>query len=187
MFYNLNFCNAVVSLLFSKLQTSRKKPRMPINKDEFRRALGHFASGVSVVTTRDASGRQHGITVSAFCSVSLEPPLISVCIEKNTGSHRAFLESDAFVVNILKSNQQHISERFASRVADKFEGVGYSAGIEDLAVLDGALANLECVLKHCFDAGDHTIFVGQIEKSHICEGEPLVYFQGNYREIKDFR
>lgn len=158
---------------------------MPVSKEEFRRALGLFASGVCVVTTRDASGRLHGITVSAFCSVSLEPPLISVCIEKNTGSHQAFTESAAFVVNILNANQQHVSDRFAARIADKFEGVAYSAGVNDLPVLDGALANLECVLKHSFDAGDHTIFVGQIEKSTVSEREPLVYFQGSYRAIGD--
>ncbi len=158
---------------------------MPINRDEFRQALGRFASGVSVITTADKSGRLHGITVSAFCSVSLEPPLVLVCIEKNTGSHYAFTESTAFVVNILEANQQHLSDRFASPIPNKFESVAYRAGIENLPVLDGALANLECVLKNRFDAGDHTIFVGQIEKSHVSIGEPLVYFQGNYREIKD--
>ena len=158
---------------------------MSINKDEFRRALGRFASGVTVITTRDASGRLHGITVSAFCSVSLEPPLISVCIEKNTGSHYAFLESAAFVVNILEANQQALSDRFAARIPNKFEGVAYRAGINGLPVLDGSLANLECVLINSFDAGDHTIFVGQIENSLVSEGAPLVYFQGNYRTLKN--
>ena len=119
-------------------------------------------------------------------SVSLEPPLVLVCIEKNTGSHYAFTESTAFVVNILEANQRHLSDRFASPVPDKFEGVAYRAGIENLPVLDGALANLECVLRNSFEAGDHTIFVGQIEKSRVCEtGEPLVYFRGNYTEIKN--
>lgn len=159
---------------------------MAINKEEFRRALGRFASGVSIITTADKSGRLHGITVSAFCSVSLEPPLVLVCIEKNTGSHRAFLESAAFVVNILKAEQQPLSDRFAGPIPDKFEGVAFRTGIENLPVLDGALVNLECTLKNRFDAGDHTIFVGQIEKSHVSEtGEPLVYFQGNYRTLRN--
>lgn len=159
---------------------------MPVSRQEFRAALGRFASGVTIITTKDASGRLHGITVSAFCSVSLEPPLIAVCIEKNTGSHYAFLESSSFVVNILDSNQQSLSDRFASRIPNKFEGVAYEAGIDDLPVLGGALVNLECVLVNRFDAGDHTIFVGQIEKSNASEsGEPLVYFHGNYRELKD--
>lgn len=159
---------------------------MPINKDEFRRALSRFASGVGIITTRDAGGRLHGITVSAFCSVSLEPPLILVCIEKNTGSHYAFLESAAFVVNILAANQRQLSDRFAARIPDKFAGVEYRAGIADLPVLLGALANLECVLVNHFDAGDHTIFVGRIEKSFVADaGEPLVYFHGSYRELED--
>ena len=159
---------------------------MPINKDEFRAALGRFASGVTVVTTRDASGRLHGITVSAFCSVSLEPPLVLVCIEKSAGSHHAFQAGKAFVVNLLAAGQQHISDRFASRVSDKFAGVVYRSGIEDLPVLDDALANLECVLKYSYDAGDHTIFVGEIENARISDGEPLIYFHGSYRKIKDF-
>lgn len=160
---------------------------MSISKDEFRVALGRFASGVTIITTRDASGRLHGITVSAFCSVSLEPPLVLVCIEKNTGSHYAFLESTAFIVNILEANQQSLSDRFASRIPDKFEGIVYRAGLDDLPVLSGALANLECVLVNHFDAGDHTIFVGQIEKSSVADdaNEPLVYFHGGYRELKD--
>jgi len=159
---------------------------MPINKDEFRAALGRFASGVTVVTTRDAGGRLHGITVSAFCSVSLEPPLILVCIEKKAGSHNAFLQSTSFVVNLLSADQQNLSNHFASHIADKFDGVAYRAGIGDLPILDDALANLECVLKYSYEAGDHTIFVGQIEKSHISEiGEPLVYFHGSYRKLEN--
>jgi flavin reductase (DIM6/NTAB) family NADH-FMN oxidoreductase RutF len=158
---------------------------MPINKDEFRAALGRFASGVTVVTTKDASGRLHGITVSAFCSVSLEPPLVLVCIEKKAGSHDAFLQGSSFVVNLLNAEQKNLSNRFASHIANKFDGVPYRAGINDLPVLDGALANLECVLKYSYKAGDHTIFVGQIEKSHISDGAPLVYFHGSYREIEN--
>ena len=155
-----------------------------ISKDEFRRALGRFASGVTVVTARDASGRLHGITVSAFCSVSLEPPLILVCIDKNTGSHYALAETGSFVVNILRQDQQYVSDRFASYLPDKFEAVGYDLGIDDLPVLEDALANLECRLVNSHDGGDHTIFVGQIEQATIGDGEPLVYFHGNYRKLE---
>jgi flavin reductase (DIM6/NTAB) family NADH-FMN oxidoreductase RutF len=157
---------------------------MPINKNEFRQALSRFASGVTVVTARDADNHLHGITVSAFCSVSLEPPLVLVCIEKRAGSHHAFQTGKAFVVNLLATHQQHISDRFASRVADKFEGIAYKNGIESLPLLDDALANLECVLKYSYDAGDHTIFVGEIENAHVSDGEPLIYFHGNYRKIE---
>ncbi len=155
-----------------------------ISKDEFRRALGRFASGVTVVTARDASGKLHGITVSAFCSVSLEPPLILVCIDKNTGSHYALTETDSFVVNVLQEDQQYLSDRFASYLPDKFEAVGYSLGIDDLPILEDALANLECRLVNSHENGDHTIFVGQIERATIGDGKPLVYFHGNYRKLE---
>jgi flavin reductase (DIM6/NTAB) family NADH-FMN oxidoreductase RutF len=157
---------------------------MAIGKDEFRAVLGRFPSGVTVVTTRDKTGRLHGITVSAFCSVSLEPPLVLVCIDKNTGSHRALDETDAFVVNILRDDQQHISDRFASFLPDKFEIVEYRRGIDDLPVLEDALANLECRLVHAYDGGDHTIYVGEIERATVRGGEPLLYWHGNYRKIQ---
>ena len=159
---------------------------MSVSKDDFRSALGRFASGVTIVTTRDASGKLHGITVSAFCSVSLEPPLVLVCIEKTTGSHFAFQESSSFVVNLLAADQQYLSDRFASHLPDKFDTVKCRLGIDDLPVLDDTLATLECRLKTSHDAGDHTIFVGQIERTTIRDDEkPLIYFHGNYREIKD--
>jgi len=154
-----------------------------ISKNEFRAVLGRFASGVTVVTAKDADGKLHGITVSAFCSVSLEPPLILICIDKNTGSHHAFSQTDSFVVNILREDQQHISDRFASFLHSKFETVKYHSGIDGLPVLEDTLANLECRLVNYHDNGDHTIFVGQIERATINDGNPLVYFQGNYREL----
>ncbi len=158
-----------------------------ISKAEFRAALGRFASGVTVVTARDASGKLHGITVSAFCSVSLEPPLILVCIDKNTGSHYALTETDSFVVNVLQEDQQYLSDRFASYLPDKFEAVGYSLGIDDLPILEDALANLECRLVNSHENGDHTIFVGQIERATISDGDPLVYFHGDYRKLENQR
>ena len=154
-----------------------------ISKDEFRRALGRFASGVTVVTAKDATGKLHGITVSAFCSVSLEPPLILVCIDKNTGSHHALTQTDSFVVNILRDDQQYLSNRFASYLPDKFEAVKYHSGIDGLPVLEEALANLECRLVNSHDNGDHTIFVGQIERATVSDGNPLIYFHGNYRKL----
>lgn len=156
---------------------------MPISRDEFRHALGRFASGVTIVTTKDSGGRLHGITVSAFCSVSLEPPLILVCIEKNTGSHYAFQQSNSFVVNILREDQQYLSDRFASNLPDKFAAVKYHSGIDDLPVLEDVLANLECRLVNSHASGDHTIYVGEIERATINDGKPLVYWHGNYREV----
>ena len=156
---------------------------MPITKEEFRHALGKFASGVTVVTTKAADGHLHGLTVSAFCSVSLNPPLILVSIQKTTGSYHAFEESKAFVVNILSDSQAHVSNHFASHLEDKFSGMDYEMGIDGIPVLKDCLVNLECRLANAYDGGDHTIYVGEIEKAHIADGEPLAYFHGSYRKL----
>jgi flavin reductase (DIM6/NTAB) family NADH-FMN oxidoreductase RutF len=158
---------------------------MAIGQDEFRAALGRFASGVTVVTTKDSAGRLHGITVSAFCSVSLEPPLILICIEKATGSHYAFEESGVFIVNILDRSQQHLSEHFASTFPDKFEGMAHRPGFEGIPILDDALVSLECRLKKACDGGDHSIYIAEVENAEIKDGSPLVYFHGDYRMITD--
>lgn len=156
---------------------------MSITNTEFRRTLARFASGVTVVTTKAADGHLHGLTVSAFCSVSLNPPLILVCIEKKTGSRHAFSESKAFVVNILQENQADVSSRFASHSDDKFSGLDYMLGEDEIPILQNCAANLECRLVNSYDGGDHMIFVGEVIKTHIFEGEPLIYFQGHYRTL----
>lgn len=158
---------------------------MPVSELEFRNALSRFASGVSVVTMRDTDGRFQGITVSAFCSLSLNPPLILVCIENTTASHVALKRSAAFVVNVLNACQRQISERFASLVPDKFDQVEFTLGTSDIPVLSGCLANLECRLTDSFDVGDHTIFIGEVEEARINEGDPLLYFRSDYRLIDD--
>jgi flavin reductase (DIM6/NTAB) family NADH-FMN oxidoreductase RutF len=156
-----------------------------INKDEFRAALGRFASGVTVVTTKDAAGNLHGITVSAFCSVSLAPPLILICIDKHTGSHHAFEQNEFFTVNILREDQQHYSDQFASHLPDKFSSIEFYENENNVPVLKDVLANLECRRVNAHDNGDHTIFVGQIERTTVTDGKPLVYFHGNYRKLKN--
>jgi flavin reductase (DIM6/NTAB) family NADH-FMN oxidoreductase RutF len=158
---------------------------MAISNDEFKSSLSRFASSVTVVTTKDCEGNLHGLTVSAFCSVSMNPPLILVCIHKSTGSYSSFEESKAFVVNILKESQQQISNHFASHSDDKFSGQNYELNENGLPILADCLVNLECSLKHSYDGGDHTIFVGEIEKTTVRDGKPLIYSQGKYREIND--
>ena len=156
-----------------------------INRDEFRRALGRFASGVTVITTVDKRGHRHGITVSAFCSVSLAPPLILICIDKHTDSHHAFEENEFFAVNILREGQQHYSDRFASHANDKFDGISFVENERGIPVLKDVLVNLECRRVNAHSSGDHTIYVGEIERAAISDGNPLVYFHGNYRKLKD--
>jgi flavin reductase (DIM6/NTAB) family NADH-FMN oxidoreductase RutF len=156
-----------------------------ISRDEFRAALGRFASGVTVVTTRDAEGRLHGLTVSAFCSLSLEPPMILVCIEKTTGSHYAFEESEFFAVNFLAEGQEALSNHFASHIPDKFEDVEYRLGVGEVPVLENAFVTLECRLAYTYDGGDHTIYAGLVEKSNVHDENPLIYWHGNYRKLKE--
>lgn len=156
---------------------------MAVDSKEFRNALSRFASGVSVVTTIDAAGKPHGITVSAFSSVSLDPPLILICIEKSAGSHDAFGESKVFNVNVLNAEQQHLSERFASPNADKFEAVDLRIADSGVPLLEHCLVNLECRLVAAFDGGDHTIYLGEVENSETDEGDPLIYFRSGYREL----
>jgi flavin reductase (DIM6/NTAB) family NADH-FMN oxidoreductase RutF len=158
---------------------------MPISNDEFRAALSRFPSGVTVVTTKDAAGMLHGITVSAFCSLSLEPPLVLICIEKSAGSHDALTETKAFVVNILSSTQANVSEHFASLMLDKFDGIHFRSGMNEMPVIEGVVASLECSLRQICDGGDHTIFIGLVENATIGEGFPLVYSRSSYWTITD--
>lgn len=156
---------------------------MPITSDEFRTTLGRFASGVTVVTCKDAEDKLWGLTVSAFCSVSMTPPMVLVCVSKTNGSHASFPECGAFVVNILDESQQNISNHFASPLPDKFSSVEYRLNEKGLPVLRSCLASLECLLRHTYDGGDHTILVGEIEKADVSDGKPLVYWQGRYQSL----
>jgi len=156
---------------------------MPVSSDEFRAALSRFPSGITVVTTRGPDGRFHGITVSAFCSVSLQPPRVLICVEKSTGSHLALESSKSFMVNILSDGQLEISERFASLVENKFEGVEFETTLDGLPALLGCIATLECGVTATHDGGDHTIFVGEVHNATVNDGDPILYFRGDYRAI----
>jgi len=156
---------------------------MSISSQEFRNSLSMFATGVTVVTGSDDEGRHHGITVSAFCSVSLEPPLVLVCIEKNARCHDIFLDSGRFVVNILGEDQEAVSERFATQLEDKFDGMDFTVDEDGLPVLDGTIAYVTCELDNAYEGGDHTIFIGRVVRTEVTGGEPLLYSNSRYREI----
>jgi len=157
---------------------------MPVTNDDFKAALANFASGVTVVTTKDSAGRLHGITVSAFCSVSLDPPMVLICIEKTTGSHYAFGESGAFVVNVLGEHQSNVSEHFATTIDEKFGRIEHTLNEDGVPVLTGAIATLRCKLRHSLDGGDHSIFVGFVEDVIVTGGQPLIYFNRDYHNLK---
>src|ERR1041384_2910231 len=123
---------------------------MSISKEDFRAALSRFASGITVVTSIDGKGRPHGMTVSVFCSVSLEPTLVLVCISTDTGSHNSIAESQKFAVNILSEEPSELSERFSAPIEDRFSETEYHQNESGLPLLNGALANLECRLVHSY-------------------------------------
>jgi flavin reductase (DIM6/NTAB) family NADH-FMN oxidoreductase RutF len=156
---------------------------MPIDDARFRQAMGHFASGVTVVTT-EHDGELYGMTVSSFASLSLKPPLILICIDKSVPSHDAIRDSGYFVVNILEERQEHISRRFATTTNDKFKGVAWHGGRLGLPVLDSTLAVIECRLHAAIEGGDHTIFIGEVVDAEIHEGAPLLYYRRGYHELK---
>ena len=155
---------------------------MAIDKEAFRFALASFVSGVTVVTTHDGN-RLHGLTVSAFSSLSLDPPLVLICINKNTASYDAFTKSGVFAVNILADDQEKISRQFASRVPDKFQDIPYYEGWNKVPVLKGTVASIECSVVQAYEGGDHTIFIGEVQSSVVRDGQPLSYFRGGYRRL----
>ncbi len=147
--------------------------------------MSRFASGVTVVSTRDAAGKLHGLTVTAFCSVSLDPPMVLVCVEKIAASHTAIEESGVFVVNILNGSQSAASEKFADPFIEKFGDGDFEPGIHGLPVINDAIASLECSLTFAYHGGDHSIFVGQVENVAVANGAPLIYFRGQYGTVPD--
>ncbi len=156
---------------------------MPVDDAQFKLAMSHFASGVTVVTT-EQEGTPYGMTVAAFSSLSLHPPLVLVCIEKSVRSHEAIASAGKFGVSILSGTQADVSNRFASRGEDKFSGIATHRGTSGVPLIDGAITSLECTLREQFPGGDHSIFVGEVVAIETAEGVPLVYYRSGYRELR---
>ncbi|MEO6528590.1 MAG: flavin reductase family protein [Gemmatimonadaceae bacterium] len=158
---------------------------MTIDPDSYRSVLGRFASGITVVTTLDAEGSDVGMTVSAFCSVSLDPPLIQVCVDRAASIHDVLSRSAAFGVSILAAEQEALSRRFATAESTRrFDGVGYRRGESGVVLLDDALAHLECKLVAHHEAGDHTMFIGEVESASARSSRPLLYYRGGYAQLE---
>src|SRR5882762_1526406 len=134
---------------------------MVIEQGKFRKALSYFASGVTVITTQHV-GQYHGTTVSSFCSLSLEPSLVLVCLDLKSTSHDLISESEVFGVNILAEQDQWLSRHFALRTPDKFSHIAYHLGQIGVPLLDAALATLECRVISRYPGGDHSIFIGEV-------------------------
>jgi flavin reductase (DIM6/NTAB) family NADH-FMN oxidoreductase RutF len=158
-----------------------------IDADTFRSVLGRFASGVTIVTARDANGQDHGMTVSAFCSLSLEPPLVLLCVDRAATMFELMRTHPQLGVSILSSSQEAYSRRFAdpkSERSERFDGIAYTRGSNDAVLLEGALAHLECRVIEHHDAGDHTIVIAAIERAESLDGRPLLYFRGGYAQLE---
>lgn len=154
-----------------------------IDPKALRNAFGAFATGVTVVTTRQPDGTPRGFTANSFTSVSLDPPLLLVCLAKTAHSADVFRDAPHFAVNILAEDQKAISGLFASRTPDKFAQCAWTPGPSDVPLIDGSLAQFTCANHQLVDAGDHLILIGRIEHFTTTEGQPLGYFRGNYFSI----
>lgn len=162
---------------------------MSIDKALFRQVAGSFASGVTVITTGGGEAGFHGMTASAFTSLSLEPPLVLVCIDRKAETLRALQDARRFVINILAADQEHLSRTFASKDsphAHGLNGIDYTLGEVGLPLLTGSLAYFECNLYQELDGGDHIIAVGEVVTAGVGDlEEPLLYFRGRYRTVKE--
>lgn len=157
---------------------------MSIEAAEFRRILGHFATGVTVVAAAEADGPPRGMTANAVASVSLEPPLVLVCVERAADTHDVILEAGAFAISILGERAEALSRRFATYPTDtKFQGVAYREEVTGAPILEDALGWIDCRLHAHYEAGDHTIFVGEVVAGDTEEGAPLLYFRGGYGRL----
>jgi len=147
--------------------------------------MGLFATGVTIITTRDGAGQPFGLTANAVTSLSLDPPLLLICIDKKAETYPHFLDSGCFVVNILAGDQEELSRRFAKSGGDKFAGLPHSRNQAGVPILEGTLAHLECVIVETHEGGDHVIHVGRVEHAEARGGKPLCFFQGKYRHLAD--
>lgn len=155
----------------------------PVSNEEFRRACGRFATGVTVATVLDAAGSPHGLTVSSFTSVSLNPPLALICLGHETSVLDAFRRAAFFGINVLSEHQEELSERFARKGADRFDGLLWTAGDTGVPLIPGALAGMEFRVHQRIISGDHDIFVGEMLRVRVNEGAPLLYYASGYRGI----
>lgn len=150
-----------------------------VSGDEFKLVMRRFAASVNVITSADNSVK-NGMTATAVCSVSADPPTALIIVNKSNRSHPIITSTRAFAVNVLSSHQKHIAGHFASRSPDPFAKVDHVIGRTGCPIIEGADAHIECVVIEQLDVGTHTIFVGKIVAAGAASGEPLLYHEGRY-------
>lgn len=150
----------------------------------FRKVMARFPTGVTVVTARAGEGAPMGLTVNAFTSVSLEPPLVLVCIDRGSGSHDGILSAGSFAVNVLSSAQGAVARRFAADpAAGRFDQVAWRVGPGGAPILDGVVAWLSCAVEATHPGGDHTILVGRVQAADAGSGEALAFYRGVFGAV----
>lgn len=160
---------------------------MGIDSKQFRRALGHFATGVTVITVASDAGAVHGMTANAFCSVSLTPPLVLVCVDHKAHTRPLLKQHRRFGVNILREEQEKLARFFAAPDQDPADAarlsVRYHWSKRGTPLLEDCLGQLDCALLATHEAGDHTIFVAEVQEATIHQGPPLLFYHGRYRRL----
>lgn len=157
-----------------------------ITPETFRRASGLWATGVSIVTTVDGAGKPYGLTMNAVTSLSLNPPMFIVCVDNNSDTLAPMRDSKVFCINVLASSQQDLSNRFAKKGDEKFNGVAHAPGATGAPLLDGALLCIECRVSDIVAGGDHQIMLGEVQRivsNDSADIEPLLYFGGRYAAL----
>ena len=156
---------------------------MTVRPDDFRRALKRFASGITVVTV--GGDEPHGMTASSFASVSLDPPLVLVCLDKTSRTRELILEKGSFAVNVLSADQESVSRSFSRRGTKPFADLPHHSGVDGHPLLDGAIAWIECNVHQVVEGGDHDIVIGEVTACDAGAGSPLIYFDQGYRGLDE--
>ncbi len=156
---------------------------MAIDPRELRNVYGAFATGVTIITTKDTNGKPFGLTANSYTSLSLDPPLVLVCVDKKVDCYACFEQSKVFAVNFLAEGQDQLSTRFATKGIEKFEGVAIREGSIGVPLLEGTIGYIECTLVNGFEGGDHTIYVGEVQAASASGERPLLFFKGKYRKL----
>ena len=156
---------------------------MSVDPAAFRQACGKFATGITIVTVIGPDGLPHGMTVNSFTSVSLEPPLVLVCIDRKATILPKLQSARDFGINVLAEDQQDLSTQFARRGLDRFDAVPWSAGELGVPLIDGALAHYECSVASLTEGGDHLIFIGEVQRLQCFAGRPLLYYESGYATL----
>jgi flavin reductase (DIM6/NTAB) family NADH-FMN oxidoreductase RutF len=155
----------------------------PVDAAQFRQVLGRFATGVSIVTARGPNGRPVGMTASSLASVSLDPPLLLVAVDRQNDMHDALRAAPHFAVNILAADQEPLSRRFAATDPNRFDGVGYRESRHGVPLLNDVLAHIECAMHAAVPGGDHTVFFGLVTGGAVTEQRPLIYYRSGYASL----